>query len=1068
MSSTKTKQIMKAFLILFTVFSFCCTGLAAQTRVVTGTVKDNSKPLAGASVKVEGTTAGTQTDESGNFRISAAPKAVLIISSVGYETQRITLGDQLSYTVVLVEQATKLDDVVVTAMGISREKKSLGYASQSVSGADLNVVRTDNIANELSGKVSGVQVRRNTNMGGSTNIVIRGYSSLSGDNQALFVVDGVPVDNSNTNTRDNGFDFGNMAADINPDDVETVNVLKGAAATALYGSRAANGAIVITTKKGSKGGKSTITINSGIIFSTIDKSTFPTYQTQYGAGTGKVYGPNGNGYFNMSDVDGNGTMDLVAPYAATASFGAPFDPSLMVFQWNSVDPASPKYKQATPWVNGANGPITFFETPVTYNNNVSVEGSSEKGNYRVSYSNFSYKGLIPNSTLKRNNISVNSTYKLNDKLSVSTNINFINSKTKGRAEVGSGTSFTNYLATFRNYWQTNIDLAEVRDIYFLTRRDVTPFVGGTTDNPYYVAYETLESDTRNRFFGNVSLKYDILKWLNVEGRVSLDNYNYIQEDRRNNMIRVPARYSIYSSNYSEMNYDLMVNVRKNIGKDFNITGVAGINIRRNFLQSVFNTTNGGLIVDKLFSIANSKGVPPAAEEAYTKIGVDGYYGLVSLGYRNMLFLDLTGRADHSSTLPPDNSTYFYPSIATSFVFSELLNIDVISFGKLRLNYAQVGSSAPANSLTDILNKPTPFGTTQLYSVNPTKRNSALKPENTASIETGLEMYFFKRRLGIDISLYKTNTKDQIMPVAVSSASGYTSKYVNAGEIENKGIELTLTGSPLREADFGWDIAVNWALNKNKVIALEQGIENLQIGSFGAGVSLNARVGDPYGIWYGTDFIYVNGQREIDQTTGEYKRTTSTNNVIGNMNAEWNGGINNKLRYKNFNLSFLIDIQKGGDIFSNDMANGVRDGLYDNTVGLNDLGNPMRNSLADGGGIVLQGVDASGKPNTVRTRFDYIGHALGSNKAPQALFMYDASYVKLREVALSYNFPFRMIEKIKIKALQISLVGSNLWIIDKNMPYADPEAGLGAGNVTGYQVGVFPATKNYGFNVKIQF
>lgn len=1038
---------------------------------ISGIVLDeNGQGLAEASVSVKGRgTIGTKTDASGRFSLAVPRNATLIISYVGYQPHEVAVqeGEEVSVSLVLAE--SDLGEVVVTALGITRERRSLGYSAQSVTGEDVSTVNSGNITNALSGKVAGVQIRRNTNMGGSTNIVIRGYGSLTGNNQALFVVDGVPIDNSSPNTGDNSFDFGNMASDINPDDIESINVLKGAAATALYGSRAANGAVIITTKKGSKSGKANIRISSGVDIGSIDRSTFPKFQNKYGAGIGPVYGPNSDSYFNQQDIDGDGVLDLVVPFTASASMGAPFDPNLDVFQWHAIDPESPKYMQKTPWVAATNGPITFFEKPVTYTNNLSIDGGSETSSYRFSYSNFIHSDLMPNSRLKRHNFSLNMSHQIMEKLTVSGSANYINAQSKGRTEAGSGTSFTNPLATFRNYWQTNIDVKEMGDMYFKTGRNVKPYYGGTTDNIYYVIYESFQSDARSRFFGNASLNYKFNDWLNAEGRISADTYSYIQEDRRNDMTRVPARYSNYTSTFMETNYDLMLNFNKYFSDKFNINGVLGTNIRRNRYQSVFNTTNNGLIVEKLFAISNSLNTPPPAVEELRRIGVDGYYGMLSLGYNQLLYLDITGRADQSSTLPKGNDTYFYPSVATSFIFSELINSDVLSFGKLRLNYARVGSDAPFSSLLDVLIKPVPYGATQLYSVNNTKRNPDLKPESTESWEAGVEASFLNNRLGIDVSVYKTNTRDQIMPVAITSTTGYLNKFVNAGDVENRGVEVFLRGTPIRRDNFEWNINVNWALNRNKVISLFEGVESLQLRAFGAGVTLNAHIGKPYGTWYGTDFIYRNGQRVVNQSNGEYMRTTTTNNLIGNMNPDWNGGILNKFRYKNFNFSFLVDMQHGGDIFSNDMANGTRDGVYDDwTAGLNDLGNPVRNSLADGGGIILPGVTPDGAPNTVRTPINTTNHALGSNRAPQRYFIYDASYIKLREASISYRLPGHLFRNTPVSSIQLSVVGSNLWIIHKNLPYADPEAGVGAGNAYGYQVGVYPTTRNLGFNVQIQF
>jgi len=1065
---TKLNGFLTLLLALMVQLSF------AQEKTVTGKVTDASGPLPGVTVLIKGTKTGTQTDFDGNYSIRANTGAVLQFSFIGMKTVDQTVGASNSINIVMQEDAESLDEVVVTALGISREKKSLGYASQSVGGEDVSTVNSGNVTNALSGKVAGIQIKRNTNMGGSTNVVIRGNTSLTGDNQALFVVDGVPMSNANLNssgqqTARGGFDYGNFASDINSDDVESINVLKGAAATALYGSRAANGAIIITTKKGTKNNKVDITINSGITVGTMDKSTFVKYQKEYGSGYGAYYG--NTGYFDEGDVDGDGIDDLIVPLTEDASFGGRFDPNLNVFHWNALDPDSPYYLQKRPWVAAENMPDKFFNDAVTYNNNISMAGSTENGTYRFSYTNFLQNGLMPNSELRRNTFALNASSKMNDKLTVSASANLVKSDATGRNETGYS---DNILTSFRQWWQTNVDVKELEDIYFKTRRNVTwnpswydnpaPIYW---DNPYWARYENYQSDSRNRFFGNMGLNYKITDWLNVDGKVSIDTYSYIQEERVNNHSNPTARYSRYDVDFTELNYDLMLNFNKDLTEKINLNGVIGTNIRRTDSRSIYAATNGGLIVDRLFAVSNSVGTPSAPSEGSAQIGVDGIYGMASFGYDKTFYIDATFRRDHSSTLPEDNSYYNYPSIATSIIFSELIDAPWLSFGKARVNYAEVGSSAGFAQLTDVLTKPDPFGSTQIYSVNGTKRNPELKPESTTSIEAGLEMFFLNRRLGLDFSWYKTNTIDQIMPVSISTATGYSSKYVNAGEIQNKGVEVSLFASPIRTDDFKWDINVNWAKNENEVISLFEEVKNLQLGSFQGGVTLNATIGQPYGTIQGTDFVYTNGERTIT-SAGYYAKTTTTNNVIGNMNPEWNGGVSNKFTYKNFNLSFLIDVQKGGSIFSLDTWYGYATGLYDQSVGLNDRGVERRETLANGGGILLQGVQADGSVNTIYGRGDYYGNALGYGRAPNALHIYDASYVKLREVAFAYSVPSKVLENSFISALQLSVIGSNLWIISKNMPYADPEAGTSSGNLQGYQSGVLPSTRDLGFNVKIQF
>jgi TonB-linked SusC/RagA family outer membrane protein len=1077
---TKTTAKMKTW-VIFIIPLFYCSICFSQGKVLSGKVvsADDQSPVSGATVKAGPSGKAVVTNPDGSFSIGVNPGIELVISYVGYEEHRIKVNGLTSPVVIHLNKTNRqLDQVVVTALGISREKKSLGYASQEVSGADLNRVPATNITNALSGKAAGVQVIQNNNFGGSTNVVIRGNKSLTGNNQALFVVDGVPIDNSTFNQTaqtqsGGGYDYGNLASDINPDAIESVNILKGAAATALYGSRAANGAIIITTKKGSKGQKAVMEATSNSTVGIIDKSTWPDYQKQYGAGYGKIYGPGLNAFFNQQDVNGDGVLDPVSPLAVYGSYGGPFDPGLMVYQWNAFDVQSPYYHKATPWVAPKNGPIAFFETPVTTSNQFSISGGTGDGGlYRFSYLNNYQKGLDPNSTIKKNGFDLNVSFKPTKNLTVSGSGNYSVTEGIGRNETGNESSKSggNYSAVVREWWQTNVDLLQLKDAYFTTHRNVTNFVGGTIDNPYWVRYQNYESDKRNRFYGRMGLNYKINSWLNVDGRISADSYSYLQEERTNNgTLGQVGQYTRRNINSSEVNYDLMLNYNKNITDKFNVSGVFGTNIRRNDFSQVAMQTTGGLIINGLYSISNSFSQPPAPVETEQHIGVNGIYGLVSLGYDNTIFVDVTGRSDHSSTLPKDNSTFFYPSVATSFVFSNLIKSSVLTYGKLRLNYAQVGNSAPAQSLVDILYKPTPFGSVPMYGLNSIKNNDQLLPENTGSYEAGVELGFFKnRRLRADVSVYKTNTKNQIIPVAVTPVTGYAQKYVNAGEVENKGIEIMLGGTAVQKEAFSWNIKVNWSRNISKVVSLFEGVNNLQLAAPRGNVTINATLGNPYGTLMGKDFVYLNGKHVIDQTTGQYKITTTVNNVVGNVNPDWKGGISNDFQYKNFSLGFLIDIQHGGDIFSSDMAYGYQNGLYVNTVGLNDLGKPMRNPLSDGGGIILDGVDPNGKKNTVRTTLDAYNNALGVNKSPARAFVYDASYVKLREASLTYSLPTKVLTKTFIHALSISAIGTNLWIIHKNLPYSDPEGGASAGNIQGYQLGPLPATRNIGLKLKLQF
>ena len=1092
---------MKKLFLLIVLFVFVSGyTLLAQTKVITGTVTSSIEgegAIPGVSVSVKGTTVGTITDVNGKYSLTAPQNATtLVFSYIGMKKQEILIGGRSVIDVVMEPDLLGLDEVVVTALGISREKKSLGYATQSITGDAVSTIKSDNFVNALSGKVAGVNIRANNNMGGSTNIIIRGSKSLTGNNQALFIIDGVPVDNAVTNNSGqrsgrSGYDFGNAASDINPNDIESIDILKGAAASALYGARAANGVIMITTKKGSaQAGKGIgVTVNSNVTVGVIDESTFPAYQTNYGGGYGPYYSGGAHPGLEEFDVNGDGVDDLVVPFYEDASMGEKFNPSLMVYQWDAFVPESPNYGKATPWVNSPNGPLTFFNKAVSYTNSVDITGGSDISTFRLGYTNMDQSGIMPNSSLKKNSINFNGSYNVLTNLKVSASANYVNTKGKGRNSTGYS---DNIMTSFRQWYQVNVDMKMLEDLFNETGRNVTWNRIATDDpiplywdSPYWVRYKNYETDERGRLIGFTQADWKATSWLSFMGRVSIDSYSELQEERKAvpsvagelgvGRPDVTSGYSRYTRTFLETNFDFMATFKKDITPNLNFNGLLGTNIRRQRADRVFASTNNGLSVPDVYALSNSVDPMLPPEEQLSQIGLNGYFGSISLGYNNMLYLDGTYRIDQSSTLPSDSWLYTYPSISGSFLFSQLVNADWLQLGKLRLNYAEVGNDAPWASVLDTYVPVAPFSGNPLVSVASTKSNADLKPERTKSLEAGLEMNLFQNRLGFDLALYKSNTINQILPVSVSYSTGYSGKYVNAGEIQNKGIELKFMATPLKVSDFQWDITLNWAKNVNEVVDLKEGIENLRLAGLQGGISINARKGEPYGAIQGSDYVYLNGKRVI-QSTGYYQLSSTSDKVLGNINPDWTGGIQNMFSYKNMSLSFLVDMQQGGDIFSLDMWYGMGTGMYPETDFINDLGNPVRDpvigSQAAGynpasGGVVLDGVLADGTVNTKRVpggNYRLFGWA----RNPNSGFIYDASYVKLREVVFTYDLPKTLMAKTFISGASVSFVGSNLWILHKNLPYADPEAGQSAGNIQGWQSGVMPTTRNYGFSLNLQF
>jgi len=1123
---------------------------SAQTKI-SGTVvsADDGQPVIGATVLVKGTSIGTITDTNGQFSITVPGGGkALVVSYVGMTTVEVEAKN--GHKIALQADAKQMQEVVVTALGIKRDQRSLGYAATQIGGNSVNDVKDANFVNSLSGKIAGVSVQASNAVGGSSNIILRGFKSLTGNNQALFVVDGVPIDNANNNAAANtgnasdinqatgrgGFDFGNAAMDINPDDIESISILKGAAASALYGSRAANGVVMITTKKGSQKdknitSKSSVFYNVGYTVGMVDHQTLPKYQREYGAGYGVFDGHlTPSGYNLPASVDGkdlnsdaasaagggffnygtgplaNGQLGPYVPYKDDASLGAPFSSNLMVYNWDAWIPGSPNYGKMTPWVFPKHSIDYYFQTSNTINNNVGFEGGNQFGTFRLSYTNMYQTGYMPNNNLKKNTVNASGSYEVSPGLTASALFNYVSTSSYGNTLSGYN---NNVMTNFREWNETNVDMKEMKDMYFLAHKNynwnLPSYKPKPTsysevpiywDNPYYLAYENAPKMGEDRFFGNFALNYKIADWLSAMGRVGYDIYSQLTETKEsvgsNTGGNLPY-YARFNNNFSEMNYDAYLTATKRWNK-FDLNAVLGTNVRVDNQKSIFAKTNGGLIFPDFYSLSNSVNPLSAPSETAIERMVYGYYLTASLGWDSYLYLDLGGRADKSSTLPIDNNFYFYPSVSGSFIFSKFLTEKApwISFGKVRLNYAEVGNDAPFSILR---NHYTPnisssgqsaddnslFGNIPMQSTGTSNMNANLKQERTKSIEGGLEVQLFQNRLGFDVAYYLSNTYDQILPLSVSSSTGYYYQYINSGQLRNQGVEVSLKATPVKTRDFTWSTNLNWYKNWNKIVSLYtdasgKPVTNYQIATFQQGVSLNASVGHAYGDLFGTDYVYAPNGQKVVGADGFYEINANSNNVIGNIQPKYKGGWSNTLTYKNVTLSFLIDYSIGGDIFSLDMAYGLATGLYPETAGLNDLGNPVRNSLETGGGLILPGVvkQADGSYVANSQRIDagvysdglYVG---GYYRSPNKAFVYDASYVKLRELSVSYNVPKKFIQKTKvIKDCSVSLTGKNLWIIYKNLPYSDPESIMTSGNIQGFQVGALPALRQFGAKLNLTF
>jgi TonB-linked SusC/RagA family outer membrane protein len=1080
----------------------------ARINTVTGKIVDQQgQPVPFATVRVKGSKQGVAADADGNFSIKVNPGATLIITGANIAPKEVPVDSSPSYNIIVSRSNTSLSEVVVTALGIRRSRNSLPYAAQQISGSEVNKSVTTNFVDNLSGKIAGLQITQANTMGGSTNAILRGMKSLTQSNQALFVIDGVPFDNTNHST--GGFDLGNGASDVDPDNIESISVLKGAAASALYGSRASNGVILITTKKGNRGKGVGVSASFGVTAGSLDPATLPVYQTQYGQGyTGGGNDAGGqydqpNSFYFLPAFNSNGQNVLIAQTPNDAGTGPAYNPNLMVYNWDAFSPGNPNYGKATPWMPAANHkPTDFFVTPVTVSTNISADGATDKGTFRIGFTHDDNKDFMPNAQNIKNLLSLSATHNVTEKITVGGSLSYSDINTIGRY-LYPYTGTTNIMTDFRQWWPTNVNINELKADYFRTLTNATwnwqipAYTGNTSsstigkpayhDNPYWDRYQNYEGDSRTRYFGNVFVNYKITGNLSLMGRVATDNYNQLVETRNNVGSQTTSFYARLNETYNETNYDLLLNFNKSLGTSFNVKALLGGNIRQDNIQSISASTNGGLIGAGFYSLSNSVNTPNAPAEILERKEVDGIFAGATLSYKDMFTLDGTIRRDQSSTLPSANNTYYYPSVSANFIFSKLLTSaqNWLSFGKLWANYAEVGGDAPYYSVRNTFSYNTPLNGQAISSFSNTNNNQNLLPEENKTYEFGLEASFLNNRMGFTADYYRSRQINQITPALVSQSTGFSTFYVNAGTVQNSGVELTINITPVKTRDFSWAMAINWSRNVNRVLFLFNNQpsfviapEQNSIQIVAEAVNANGKIPkNGYGIIRGTDYTYLNGKRVVD-STGHYIQNPNPLSDIGNMNPDWMGGINNTFTYKNISLSFLIDVRKGGQVYSLDMDYGSFSGLYPRTAGYNDLGNPVRSPLtgnSSSGGIILKAVTADGKPNT--TRIDesdlyagaYSFGSLGGGEANKE-FVYDAGYIKLREVAITFSLPKKVIDKTGfLKGMDFSIAGRNLWIIHKNEPYADPEQGQISGNSSmGFQNGAYPVVRSVSGILKFKF
>lgn len=1055
------------------MLAFTVEGTLAQ-GTVTGTVVDasDSEPLPGVNVVVEGLGRGAATDAEGEFRIAEVPAGEITLSAtfVGYQraTQSITVndGETTNVNFELQESAVEFGDVVVTALGIEREERSLGYAVEEVSGADLEQAGETNFLSTLTGKSAGAQISSSSQMGGSVNINIRGASSIAGDNQPLIVVDGVPLNNStfndvNQSTGSGGYDYGNAASMINPSNVESVSMLKGASASALYGSRASNGVILVTTKDGSDREEGIgVSVETGVTVG--DLYGYPDYQNKYGGGSSS----------NFAMIDG----ELRADYGTDQSWGPRLD-GRKVREWFSFDDVNGMEGELTPWDAHPNNVDNFFRNTVTTNTNLAFSQAGNEFNYRLTLNDKRQQGATPLSNLQRQTFGVNGSLDLSDALTVSANTRFVTQAARGRP--GSGyTNANGPWLQFNHFGQRQIDLSEdapMRDIarpngdqrsWNWANSSTAPESGTIiyANNPFWLRERNYQEDDTQRIFGNVKLSYDFLS--NLTGSVfgKLDYYNQRRQDRVAVGSVGRTRFDGAVAGYEE---DLREVLETNIGGDLqydgdltetiNLTSTLGGKYRYNTLSQNLGRTNGGLISPGVYTVENSPS-RPTVRDYFQESALAAVYATATVGYENMVYLGVTGRNDWASTLPEDNNAYFYPSASLSFIFTELSALqdsDLLSYGKVRVNWSQVGRDTDPYQLNFTYPAGTPYEGQALKTLTNVLPNTELQRELTTETEVGTQLRFFQNRLTLDATYYQRTTNDLIQRVSTSRASGFTARSLNAGTISNTGVELGLDITPiLSTGDFSWDLGLNWSRNVNEVESLAEGIENLPVNRADNtppfGPEIVAREGEELGTFWGTGFeTNQNGERIV--TPDAFATYQSTGNqVLGSYRPDWTANASTTLSYGNVSLRVLADGQKGGKIWSLSNLFGLYSGIFQETVE-----NNMREV-----GVVPEGANTaniSGK--------SYYQGLFGIHDA----HLYDATYIKLREASLNYRLPQKWLSDTPMQQFSVSVVGRNLATLLKYTPNFDPTAVTrDSGNLQGIEAGQMPPKRTIGVRLRANF
>jgi TonB-linked SusC/RagA family outer membrane protein len=1040
---TKFKGILTLLLAVVVQVTF------AQEKTISGTVSDKSGVLPGVSVVIEGSNKGVETDFDGKYSIEANSGDVFVFRYLGYETAKITVATSNIINVTLVEGGEVLDEIVITAFGIKRSEKALGYSVQSLKGDAMTEARESNLTNAISGKIAGVQVTGTSgSVGASSRIVLRGNSSITGNNEPLYVVDGVPISNSSFGSAGSGggVDLPNGAADINPDDIETITVLKGPNAAALYGLRAGNGVIVITTKKGDANKKFSVSINTNVTMS--NPLLLPDYQNSYGQG-------GDTNFFSYLDGASGGIGDGV-----DESWGPALDAGLEFIQWDSqlTNNGNP-----TPWVSSPDNVKDFLNTGINISNNVSISS----GGFRLSVSNSEQTGMVPFTELKKFSVGLSGNLQLGDKMKASVSLNYFNQDSDNIPISG----YNNENPFQQFIWSARqVNFSDLRDWRNFPLAPVGTAAEGTPlnwnhnfqNNPYWVLETNRNTLGKDRLIGNVELVSQLTDNLTLSTKLGLDTFSQYTTNRQavgsNNAQN--GSYAERQIRFEEVNAQFLLNYNKDFSEDFTFS----INFGGNHMNRNYDRISGSLPaleLPNLYNLSNLQtGSTANVGNYHSGQQINSLLAFGQFAYKDMFFLDFTGRNDWASILPTANNSFFYPSVTASAVLSDVFPVikeGSINFLKIRGGWSQVGSTGALGAYS--LNQT--FGLSNSgfgnqASVPNTQYNPNLKAETVTGIEFGIDAKMFGNRLRFSATYYDQQSADLLVPIQVTAATGFTNVWDNIADMSNKGYELQLGGTVIKKEDFSFDIDVNFAKNNNEVTSLGD-LDTYVLGGQW-GISLEAKPGQPYGTLIGRDFqrtekgqvIYQDGLPLVD----------STPQAVGNIAPDWTGGASFSFRYKNFDFSTLIDAKIGGDVHSMTYAWGRYAGTLSETMEGRETGLVGVGVMSDGNGGYV--------PNDVLVTAKAYNQRSFSNGV-ESSSVFDASYVKLRQISIGYSLPKEFIKNSVVKSLKISVVGRNLAILYKRAPHIDPETGFSASNGNqGQEFGQYPSARNIGFNINMKF